>query len=134
RFPKRMPPNVIRQLVALHDHLRTKLFPLPKPRTTLTFDLDSVVLTVYGKLQYARVGYNRHKRRRRSYHPLISYEAHLQALRDGRSARLVTFPCTCNTRLASSSCAVRSLKTRWKINKCPTSRIASMPSIFWSQT
>src|SRR5438876_10698949 len=50
RFLKRMPPKVIRQLVALHDHLRTKLFPLPKPRTTLTFDLDSVVLTVYGKL------------------------------------------------------------------------------------
>ena len=78
RFLKRMPPKVIRQLVALHDHLRTKLFPLPKPRTTLTFDLDSVVLTVYGKLQYARVGYNPHKRGRRSYHPLICFEAHLQ--------------------------------------------------------
>src|SRR5438876_3574392 len=75
---KRMPPKVIRQLVALHDHLRTKLFPLPKPRTTLTFDLDSVVLTVYGKRQYSRVGYNPHKRGRRSYHPLICFEAHLQ--------------------------------------------------------
>jgi len=36
------------------------------------------VLTVYGKLQYARVGYNPHKRGRRSYHPLICFEAHLQ--------------------------------------------------------
>jgi len=27
RFLKRVPPKVIRQLVALHDHLRTKLFP-----------------------------------------------------------------------------------------------------------
>ena len=194
-----MPPKVIRQLVALHDHLRTRLFPLPKPRTTLTFDLDSVVLTVYGKLQYARVGYNPHKRGRRSYHPLICFEAHLQefwhgslrpgntvsstglvpflklclakvpqhiarsrlrfradsgcfgkrvvefldglgcgyaivakqystikpargsvafasSLRDGRSARFVTNPCTGNTRIASSSCAVRSLRTRWKLN------------------
>ncbi len=58
RFLKRMPPKVIRQLVALHDHLRTKLFPLPKPRTTLTFDLDSVVLTVYGKLQYTPASMN----------------------------------------------------------------------------
>src|SRR5438876_5258754 len=78
RFLKRMPPKVIRQLVALHDHLRTKLFPLPKPRTTLTFDLDSVVLTVYGKLQFARVGYNPKKRGRRSYTPLLCFEAHLQ--------------------------------------------------------
>ena len=78
RFLKRMPPQVIRQLVALHDYLRAKLFPLPKPRTTLTFDLDSVVLTIYGKLQFARVGYNPHKKGRRSYHPLICFEAHLQ--------------------------------------------------------
>jgi len=78
RFLKRLPTRAIRQLVALHDHLRSQLFPLPKPRTTLTFDLDSVVLTIYGKLQYARVGYNPHKRGRRSYHPLVCFEAHLQ--------------------------------------------------------
>ncbi len=48
-LPEANASQVIRQLVALHDHLRAKLFPLPKPRTTLTFDLDSVVLTVYGK-------------------------------------------------------------------------------------
>ena len=78
RFLKRIPTRAIRQLVALHDHLRAQLFPLPQPRTTLTFDLDSVVLTIYGKLQYARVGYNPHKRGRRSYHPLVCFEAHLQ--------------------------------------------------------
>lgn len=78
RFLKRFPPRAIRQLVSLHDHLRTKLFPLPKVRTTLTLDLDSVVLTVYGKLQFARVGYNPRKHGRRSYHPLLCFEAHLQ--------------------------------------------------------
>jgi len=91
RFLKRLPPRDIRQLVTLHDRLRLMLFPVPKPRTSLTFDLDSVVLTIYGKLQFARVGYNPRKRGRRSYHPLLCFEAHLQefwhgSLRPGNAA------------------------------------------------
>jgi hypothetical protein len=91
RFLKQMPPRVIRQTVTLHDHLRARLFALPKPRTTLTFDLDSVVLTIYGHLQWARVGYNPKKRGRRSYHPLLCFEAHQQefwhgSLRPGDAA------------------------------------------------
>jgi hypothetical protein len=78
RFLKRLSPKTIRQLVKLHDQLRAKLFLLPKPRSSLTFDLDSVVLTLYGKPQFARVGYNPKKRGRRSYHPLLCFEAHLQ--------------------------------------------------------
>jgi len=78
RFLKRLPPKAIRQLVALHDQLRARLFTLPKPRTTLIFDLDSVVLTIYGKAQFAKVGYNPKKRGRRSYHPLLCFEAHLK--------------------------------------------------------
>lgn len=46
RFLKRLPPGAIRQLVTLHDQLRAQLFTLPTPRTTLVFDLDSVVLTI----------------------------------------------------------------------------------------
>lgn len=91
RFLKRLPPKAIRQLVALHDQLRTKLFAVPRPRSTLIFDLDSVVLTVYGKAQGARVGYNPKKPGRRSYHPLLCFEAHLQefwhgSLRPGNAA------------------------------------------------
>jgi hypothetical protein len=78
RFLKRIPPKAVRQLVILHDQLRTKLFSIPKPRSSLIFDLDSVVLTIYGKLQFARVGYNPKKPGRRSYHPLLCFEAHLQ--------------------------------------------------------
>lgn len=84
RFLKRLPPKAIRQLVALHDQLRARLFLLPKPRTTLIFDLDSVVLTIYGKAQFAKVGYNPKKRGRRSYHPLLCFEAHLQEFWHGR--------------------------------------------------
>lgn len=91
RFLKRLPPKAIRQLVALHDQLRERLFRLPKSRTTFIFDLDSVVLTIYGKLQFARVGYNPKKKGRRSYHPLLCFEAHLQefwhgSLRPGNAA------------------------------------------------
>jgi hypothetical protein len=91
RFLKRLTPKAIRQLVALHDQLRAKLFAMPTPRTTLTFDLDSVVLTSYGQAQFAKVGDNPKKRGRRSYHPLLCFEAHLQefwhgSLRPGDAA------------------------------------------------
>jgi hypothetical protein len=43
RFLKGMSTRSVRQLVSLHDQWRAQLFPLPRSRTTLTFDLDSVV-------------------------------------------------------------------------------------------
>lgn len=78
RFLKRLSPKAIRQLVRLHDSLRFQLFSLPKPRSSLVLDLDSVVITVYGKQQGARMGYNPKKPGRRSYHPLFCFEAHWQ--------------------------------------------------------
>jgi len=103
RFLKRLPPRTIRQIVALHDQLRAKLFALPKPRATLVFDLDSVVITIYGKYPFAKVGYNPKKHGRRSYHPLLCFEAHLQefwhgSLRPGDAATstgVVPFLKTC---------------------------------------
>ena len=91
RFLKRLPPKMIRRLVRLHDSLRAHLFYLPKGRTTLIFDLDSVVVTIYGKQEGARVGYNPKKRGRRSYHPLLCFESHFQefwhgSLRPGNAA------------------------------------------------
>jgi hypothetical protein len=38
------------------------------------FDLDSTVLTVYGRQEQARVDYNPRKRGRPSYHPLVCFE------------------------------------------------------------
>jgi hypothetical protein len=91
RFLKRLSPEAIRQLVCLHDRLRQELFSLPWPRSSLTFHLDSVVLTLWGKQQGARLGYNPKARGRRSYHPILCFEDHGQefwhgSLRPGDAA------------------------------------------------
>jgi hypothetical protein len=78
RFLKRLAPEAIRQIVRLHDQLRRELFALPKPRSSLEFHLDSVVLTLYGKQQGARLGYNPQAKGRRSYHPILCFENHGQ--------------------------------------------------------
>jgi len=78
RFLQRLSPHTIRQLVRLHDRLRAGLGEIPRPRSTLWFDLDAVVLTLYGRQQGARLGYNPKKKGRRSYHPLLCFESHGQ--------------------------------------------------------
>jgi Transposase DDE domain group 1 len=78
RFLKRLPTKSIRQLARLHDSLRAHLFAFPDTRSTLIFDLDSVVIVIYGRAEGARIGYNPKKRGRRSYHPLLCFEAHFQ--------------------------------------------------------
>jgi hypothetical protein len=78
RFLRRLTPRHIRQLVRLHDQLRRALCIRPRPRRSLVLDLDSVVLVLYGPAEGARVGYNPKKRGRRSYHPLLCFEAHRQ--------------------------------------------------------
>jgi hypothetical protein len=75
RFLLRFNPWGLRQLFQLHDHLRKQFILIPSSLSRLIFDLDSTVLTVYGKLQGAHIGYNPHKRGRPSYHPVICFEA-----------------------------------------------------------
>jgi len=75
RFLKRLPPATIRQMVRVHDQLRRELSALPQAPSSLIFDVDSVVLTIYGQQQGARIGYNPKKHGRRSYHPLLCFEA-----------------------------------------------------------
>lgn len=91
RFLHRLSPRAIRQIARLHDQIREQLFCLPDRRTSLVFHLDSVVLTLYGKQQGARLGYNPKKRGRPSYHPILCFEAHGQefwhgSLRPGDAA------------------------------------------------
>ena len=78
RFLKRLSPQSIRQLVRLQDSLRAHLFGLPSKPTSLVFDLDSVVITIYGKQEGSQIGYNPKKPGRRSYHPLFCFEANRQ--------------------------------------------------------
>jgi hypothetical protein len=85
RFLKRVHPKTIQSINKVHDHLRLKMFYLPQPRTSLLFDFDSSVLTLYGKLiEGAEVGYNPHKRGARSYHPLLCFESHSRDFWHGR--------------------------------------------------
>lgn len=91
RFLRRLTPATIRQFARLHDQIRAQLFGLPQPRTSLVFHMDSVVLTLYGRQQGARIGYNPRKKGRPSYHPLLCFEAHGQefwhgSLRPGDAA------------------------------------------------
>jgi hypothetical protein len=91
RFLQRLSTQSVRQIARLHDQIRAQLLGLPQPRTSLVFHMDSVVLTLYGKQQGARIGYNPRKQGRPSYHPLLCFEAHGQefwhgSLRPGDAA------------------------------------------------
>jgi len=77
RFLKRIGPKTIHGINKVHDQLRLKMFCLPSLHTSLLFDFDSTVYTIYGKfIEGAEVGYNPHKKGARSYHPLLCFESH----------------------------------------------------------
>ena len=76
RFLKRASFESNQDIGRVHDHLRRALFNLPHPRSSLLFDFDSSVLTVYGNsIEGAKVGYNPHRRGARSYRPLLCFES-----------------------------------------------------------
>jgi len=62
------------KLVRLHDRWRSDMLGRPCVKPMLIFDLDTTVLTVYGRQQGAAVGFNPHKRGRPSYVPLLCFE------------------------------------------------------------
>lgn len=76
RFLKRANHKTIQSIIKTQDYLRQKMFRLQAPKTSLLFDLDSSVITVYGKfIEEAKVGYNPGKKGKRSYHPLFCFES-----------------------------------------------------------
>jgi hypothetical protein len=109
RFLARLLPRDIRQIVRLHDSLRAQLFSLPRRRHSLTFDIDSIVVVLYGKQENARIGYNPKKPGRRSYHPIVCFESHFQefwhgSLRPGNAASstgIIGFLKTCLAKIPS---------------------------------
>jgi hypothetical protein len=75
RFLLRVAPVALPQLRKLHDRFLSRMLARPRPPARLLFDLDSTVLVLYGRQEGARVGYNPLKRGRRSYYPLLCFEA-----------------------------------------------------------
>lgn len=74
RFLRRFATRGLPKLRRLHDQLLTQLWQRPRPLTRVLFDLDSTVLTVYGRQEQARIGYNPRQHGRPSYHPLLCFE------------------------------------------------------------
>ena len=70
------------QLHRVNDRLLHTFIHLPHHRSRLIFDLDSTVVTVFGKQQDAAVGYHRRYRGKRSYDPLLCIEANSSYLWD----------------------------------------------------
>lgn len=74
RFLVRFGDAGLQRFLALHDGLRVRLLSQPRPPATLILDLDTTVLTVYGRQERAAVGFNPKRRGRPSYLPLLGCE------------------------------------------------------------
>ena len=60
---------------AVNNRLLQTFIHSPDHRSRLIFDLDSSVVTVFGRQENAEVGYNPRYRGKRSYNPLLCIEA-----------------------------------------------------------
>jgi len=66
----------------VNDRLLQNFIHLPDHRSRLIFDLDSSVVTVFGRQENAAVGYNPRYRGKRSYNPLLCIESNSSYLWD----------------------------------------------------
>jgi hypothetical protein len=80
RFLLRFGHEALPSFLHFHDTLRTRMLAAP---AKVIFDLDTTVLTVYGRQEHAEVGYNPKKRGRPSYHPLLCFEGTTADLWEG---------------------------------------------------
>jgi len=82
RFLLQAPDSFREQMHRVNDRLLQNFIHLPGHRSRLIFDLDSSVVTVFGRQENAAVGYNPRYRGKRSYHPLLCIEANSSYLWD----------------------------------------------------
>jgi hypothetical protein len=82
RFLLRAPPEFREQLHRVNDRLLRRFIHQPAHRSRLILDLDSTVVTVFGRQEGAEVGYNPRYRGKRSYDPLLCLEANSSFLWD----------------------------------------------------
>jgi hypothetical protein len=83
RFLLRFAQHGLPAFRRLHDHLTVRRPQHPTPSPLVILDLDSTVLTVYGRRAGAKVGFNPREKGRPAYLPLLGIEG--QA-RDGWKA------------------------------------------------
>lgn len=84
RFLLQAPEAFREQMQRVNQRLLQHFIHLPSHRSRLIFDLDSTVVTVFGRQQQAAVGYNPRYRGKRSYHPLLCMEANSSYLWDAQ--------------------------------------------------
>jgi hypothetical protein len=82
RFLLQAPDSFLRRMHRVNDRLLQRFIHLPDRRSRLILDLDSTVVTVFGRQQSAEVGYNPRYRGKRSYNPLLCIEANSSYLWD----------------------------------------------------
>ena len=82
RFLLQAPPGFRQQLHRFNDRLLRQFIHQPEHRSRLILDLDSTVVTVFGRQEGAEVGYNPRYRGKRSYDPLLCLEANSSFLWD----------------------------------------------------
>ena len=117
RFLLNAPPRVWERLHGANDRLLHKFIHLPEHRSRLILDLDSTVVTVFGKQDGAEVGYNPKYRGKRSYHPLLCLEANSSflwdaELRPGNAAVWESSPALLETSFANVPPDLRELRFR----------------------
>ena len=82
RFLLHAPDSFWEQMHRVNDRLLQNFIHLPDHQSRLIFDLDSSVVTVFGRQENAEVGYNPRYRGKRSYNPLLCIEANSSYLWD----------------------------------------------------
>ncbi|PYT91194.1 MAG: IS1380 family transposase [Acidobacteria bacterium] len=82
RFLLNAPADLRKELHRINDRLLHRFIHVPERRSRLIFDLDSTVITSFGRQEGAEVGYNRRYRGKRSYDPLLCVEANSAFLWD----------------------------------------------------
>jgi Transposase DDE domain group 1 len=82
RFLLQAPEAFREQMHRVNNRLLQHFIHLPNHRSRLIFDLDSSVVTVFGRQENAAVGYNPRYRGKRSYNPLLCIEANSSYLWD----------------------------------------------------
>ena len=82
RFLLHAPDVFWQQMHRVNDRLLQTFIHLPAQRSRLIFDLDSTVVTVFGRQEDAAIGYNPRYRGKKSYDPLLCMEANSSYLWD----------------------------------------------------